>query len=397
MKFAVAPLAITLSIQALVSMASLTAPVLAPLAAEDIGGSAAHIGYFVALIYLGAMLSSVVSGGLVSRFGAIRVSQVALLLCAAGLASCTLAGLAGLLCSALLIGFGYGPVTPASSHILASSTPSHLMGLMFSIKQTGVPVGGALAGAVVPIIATGYDWQAAALAVAVACVVMALITQLKRDELETERVTSTASPAGLLDPFRLIFAHKALRDLALCSFFFGAIQLCLTTYLVTYLTDGYGATLVLAGMILAASQAAGIIGRILWGYMADRWISPRALLGILALSMAACSLLVASLSEHWPVFVITLICIAFGATAIGWNGVYLAEVARLAPPGKAGTITGGTLFFTYFGVVIGPPTFAVVSHATDSLATGFMLFGVVLLLTGISLVIPRGKPLTRER
>ena len=45
----------------------------------------------------------------------------------------------------------------------------------------------------------------------------------------------------------------------------------------------------------------------------------------------------------------------FGATAIGWNGVQLAEVARLAPPGTAGEVTGATGFVTFAGVVIGPP------------------------------------------
>ncbi|WP_417276298.1 hypothetical protein [Castellaniella sp.] len=40
---------------------------------------------------------------------------------------------------ALLIGLGYGPITPA-----------HRMSFVFSIKQTGVPLGGVLAGLVVP-------------------------------------------------------------------------------------------------------------------------------------------------------------------------------------------------------------------------------------------------------
>ena len=55
---------------------------------------------------------------------------------------------------------------------------------------------------------------------------------------------------------------------------------------------------------------------------------------------------------------------SFGATAIGWNGVQLAEVARHAPPGEAGAMTGATGFVTFSGVVVGPPLFALARRAS---------------------------------
>ena len=66
---------------------------------------------------------------------------------------------------------------------------------------------------------------------------------------------------------------------------------------------------------------------------------------------------------------------AFGATAIGWNGVQLAEVARHAPAGQAGTVTGASGFVTFAGVVIGPPTFALLAAVTGSYRVGFVAFG----------------------
>ena len=45
----------------------------------------------------------------------------------------------------------------------------------------------------------------------------------------------------------------------------------------------------------------------------------------------------------------------FGVTAIGWNGVQLSEVARLAPAGSAGKVTGATGFVTFAGVVSARP------------------------------------------
>jgi len=61
--------------------------------------------------------------------------------------------------------------------------------------------------------------------------------------------------------------------------------------------------------------------------------------------------------------VVAAISVLYGASAIGWNGVFLAEVARRAPAGQAGAATGGTLLFTYFGVLAGQPLFSYVASA----------------------------------
>ena len=66
----------------------------------------------------------------------------------------------------LVIGLGYGPITPASSHVLARTAPPSRMALTFSIKQTGVPAGAALAGALLPALALRIGWRAAFVAVA---------------------------------------------------------------------------------------------------------------------------------------------------------------------------------------------------------------------------------------
>lgn len=143
-------LAITLAVQAMVSMALLTLPVMAPVVGPALGVSAALVGVYVAIVYAGAMVASLGAGAVVGRFGAIRVSQAGLVVCAAGLALCAVPHVAPVALGAFLIGLGYGPITPASSHLLSRSTPAHRMSLVFSIKQTGVPLGGVLAGALVP-------------------------------------------------------------------------------------------------------------------------------------------------------------------------------------------------------------------------------------------------------
>ena len=181
------PLAVTLAIQAMVSMALLTLPVMAPVVALALGVSAAYTGLYVAVVYAGAVLASLSAGAAVARFGAIRVSQVGLALCAAGLALCAVPWLPSVALGALFIGLGYGPITPASSHLLALTTPAHRMSLVFSVKQTGVPLGGVVAGACVPGLALLVGWQGALLVTSAACILCAFAAQPLRRELDTDR------------------------------------------------------------------------------------------------------------------------------------------------------------------------------------------------------------------
>jgi MFS family permease len=295
---------------------------------------------------------------------------------------------------ALLIGIGYGPVTPASSHLLARTTPAHRLSLVFSVKQTGVPLGGALAGLVVPSLLLLTDWQGALLLVSLVCLVCALIAQPMRQDMDSDRNPSCHLALGnLVHPLRMVLSHRALAMLALCSFFFSATQLSLVTYLVTYLHDSLGQGLVTAGVGLSVAQFAGVGGRVFWGYISDRFLGARRMLATLAALMALSSAATALLSAGMPTFLLMGILGVFGASAIGWNGVYLAEVARQAPKGQASLATGGTLAFTFLGVVFGPPLFGALSGLFGSYRAGYAALALPTLVCCLMLVIQK-KSLT---
>ena len=98
--------------------------------------------------------------------------------------------------------------------------------------------------------------------------------------------------------------------------------------------------------------------------------------------MALGALASAFLTAQTPQSVVVAILVAFGASAIGWNGVYLAEVAKRAPEGMASVATGGTLVFTFFGVVVGPPIFGALSALFGTYRAGFTALVVVATVCG---------------
>ena len=125
-------------------------------------------------------------------------------MCAVGLVLTTGPAWAFLIAPAL-IGIGYGPITPASSQLLAHTAPPHRMALTFSIKQTGVPLGAALAGALLPLITMGHGWRVAVWAVAGSGVVIALLSQPTRAGLDVGLVREhRVSLDRLFAPLKLV-------------------------------------------------------------------------------------------------------------------------------------------------------------------------------------------------
>ena len=391
---AAAALAATLAIQVYVSFAASATPVLAPVVAPAFGVAPGLVGVFVGLVYVASMTASLFAGALVARYGAIRVSQVCVLLCAVGLAllpiaaAAAAAGVVLLAMAPLVIGAGYGPITPASSQVLARTAPPSRMALTFSIKQTGVPAGAALGGALLPVLALAFGWRAAFAGIAALGIAVVVAAQPIRSDLDRIRDRAhRLTLGGLTRPLRKVFADPVLAELASASFFYAALQVSLTSFLVVFLTEALRWSLVAAGLALTIATLGGVAGRILWGLVADRYVAPRMLLGYVGILAGASSLATAAYPADGPVTPLLMLVAVFGATAIGWNGVQLAELARHAPPGEAGTITGAAGFITFGGVVCGPPLFGLLAGVTGNYRTGFAAIGIAIVACGMWMLI----------
>ena len=389
MKGVVWPLIVTMAIQALVSLVVYAPPVLAPVAQTEIGLPASAVGIVTALIYFAATFTAISAGNLINHFGALRASQLSLVLAAAGIAIISTANPWLVALGALVIGTGYGVVTPSSSAILADRTPEKMRAFIFSLKQTGVPIGGALAGAAIPILIVGLGWKEAALIAGAACFVLAVAVQPYRAGVDlAPHAPRPAAPVHLLEPFKLVMSHPRLRELALASFSYSGMQMCMGSFLVVFLTERVGLTLGSAGAALSTAMIAGTVGRIAWGVFADNWISPRTVLAGLGAIMAIAAFVTAAITPSWPYPLLLVVSFVFGASAIGWNGVYLAEVVRNAPQGTAGSATGASLAMTYAGVVFLPTIFWLIVHVSGSYSMAFVATGSLTLWRGMLFLRP---------
>lgn len=371
--------------QALATLGRSTVPLIAAAIVSDLNVDPALVGVYLGIGSVAGFLTTMCCGGFILRYGALRMTQVGMLALGVGLSVTTLGWLPLFAAGAFVGGLGQAISTPSSSHLLGRLSPVRLAPLMFSIKQTGVPVGLMLAGVVAPALVAVADWRVAILTIAGLSVLAALAMQPLRERFDTDRNPGQPlSPADIRANVAGVLRSPALRAMCLAMFSFVGLQSLFTGFFVLYLVRGLGYDLPRAGFVFAIAVAVAVPARIGWGWLASRLIKPATLLSAIGIGMAGAAVLAAVLQPDWPTWVTTVIATVFSVTAVSWHGVLLAEVARLSPPGRIGATTGAVLAFGDVGALVMPLVFSAVLTLTGGYSGGFLIGGALAFAVGFT-------------
>ena len=370
------------------SSAILAVAVSAPDSAPDIGVRASYVGIFTGFVYFVAMFSGSFCPGFVVKYGPIRVSQFAVLIAILGLLTFTWASPVATVLCAIFLGVAYGPMNPASAPVLLSVTDSNSRALMFSIKQSGVTVGGAAAGLIVPMVAAWWNWKAGIIAVTVVGVISLILLHPLRSRFDSTR--SNMSPSWsfstVIMPVVQIMKIPMLRGFSLVGFTYAGVQISVSSFFVVFLVE-QGFTLVEAGVCFLFVNVGGIIGRVAWGGLSDKGLTPKYTLAVIGVISAVSLCVMFLVSGSWHRFLLYVFSFILGASTHGWNGVYLSEIANQAPEGESHNWTGGVQFLIYGGVAILPPIFGLFVVYTGGYTIPFFLIAFFALLASVSLLV----------
>ena len=396
MKHWLAALGATMLMQLVASFMGQSLPVIAPLMMASTGLAPERVGNLSSLTALATVLYLMIGGVFLSRMGPVRMLQLGTAMAVTALLVASLGQAWAIFLAAFMLGLGYGPTPPAGSRMLAATAPPAHRSLIFSIKQAGAPAGGALAGIIAAPVALAYGWPAALMLAFGVGVFAILVIQPLRPAFDAERnraqrlgLDAIFSPQAIRAPMAALRQNPLLPRVTLLSVSFAIAQGCLFSFTVTWLVEKRGLDLVLAGTVFAGMQLAGVVARILLGWVADRTGNALANLVAQGFAAGAAILALALLPDDagfWPLALIAVLCGFFGAS---WNGISLAEVARLAPPGKVAEATAGSTIFVFLGYVAGPSIFATLVSLTGSWTLPQILVAAQLLvmatLVGFSL------------
>ena len=308
-------------------------------ATETLGLPLAYASIFPAIAGGTAALGSAFSAKCIARLGTHQSLLLCLLTLLLGLILQSAGSLYLALAGSGIAGFAYALTNPVASALLAEvrSKRTHLV---FSIKQSGVPLGAGLAVLSGPLADTfTLLWMA---------IPSSILVLLLVSRPSLHLTPQFDQKAGLIGVWRDAEVSRLLM-MAMC---FGAVQMIVLGSFPSLLETGY-ISAVGASIALALGNSMGLFGRIFWGGLADRLHSGPLILTLIGFTSA---LLILTLL-YLPGLALGVFALT-GFVAIGWNGVFLAAI-RLSQHQAASTATASAMTYLFASGLIGQMIFAI--------------------------------------
>lgn len=395
------PIAAIFVLQTTSSFLARFIPIIAPAVSEEFGWSGSSIGYLTAANSLGGLAILVGGSVLLKQIGGMRTLQLCLLLGAASMAFFLHPSVSIALAACFVMGLSNGAANPAGSEVLQRFSPPGKRNLIFSIKQAGVPLGGVIAGLLIPAIIVLAGWRIALFLCALLVLLPTLATwriSSGLDETPTSGHWHMSMPTlhslhTLRVPLESLLSNLGLLKISIVGSLFAVSQSCWFTFTVIYLIDRLGFSLGLAGVVFAVMQAGGVIGRVALGWLSDHLRSATASLSVAAVVSATTTVLLGLSGPDWPVWTIVILAFVAGCSAASWNGVQIAEVARRSPPDMISeTAAGSSILVNVVNMVV-PTVFAAFVAFSGRYDYAFGFAGVCTLL--VLVFLPRDKQTTQ--
>lgn len=356
-------------------------PGLAPALRAEYALSLTGLGVLLASVTVGLLSTLVLWGAAADRYGERRVMTLGMLLAALALVAARGTTTVGPLMACLVVAGAAGSsVNAASGRAVLGWFAAEQRGFAMGVRQTALPVGAGLGAALLPPLAGARGLDAAFLALAVGCLVGALVVAV----LVREAPHQPVREAGGVSPVR----DARIRRMGLVSFLLVVPQFAVVAFLVVYLVDEHDVAVATAALLLAAVQFGGGAGRIVAGRWSDR-LGRRVLpLRRIAVTVAATFAVLALLEGAGARAAVPVVLLA-GVLAISWNGLAFTAVGELAGAGRAGTALGVQNTAVALGAALTAPVLAAVVERT-SWSAGYALAAAAGLTAALLL-----RPLVR--
>ena len=325
--------------------------------------SLAQVGVVLAAVNIGTVVTLFPWGLLADRIGERKTIGVGLTGCGAAGAGAAFAGSFGALVALLALGGALGGcVQSASGRAVMSWFAPAERGLALGIRQTAVPLGGAIAAVLLPALAAGPGLRSAFIALAIgsglgAAVGLALLRDAPSRDLEPQ----------LVRPLR----DRRLWLLCGGSTLYLAGQFAILGFVVLFLHEHRGFSNRAAAGVLAAVQVLGGVARIVAGRWSDRLrkrIVPLLWIGV---SLAAALVLSSALVDASLWLLVPSLLVA-GTFGLSWNGLSYTAAAERAGAARSGAAIGIQQTTLAMGSIVFPIAFAAVVDAA-SWRLGYLL------------------------
>jgi MFS family permease len=354
----------------------------APLFQDAFSLSGFQIGLLITALSLGYALALLPFGVVTDRFGERRTLTGGLAGLSLAVLAVALAPTYGLLLgAAVLLGSMYGSATPGTNKAIFDRIDPGRQHRALGIKQVGPTVGSAVGAVLVTGLAGAAAWQSGFLAAAAVGLAVTLVFFV--GYRGSDRAEAT------VPDFRALLSNRTYLVLLAVGFCIGAAFYTATGYTVLFVDESVGATVGVAGLVLATLQIASSAGRVAAGTLADvlPGTARRRTGTILLVQVGVGAVLFLSLPLADSLLVAGAVFVGLGLSILGSVSLYYSCISTTVDEEELGAASAaGQLSVTASGLVA-PPAFGYLVDASGYAAGWGLLSAFAFVAAALVLVV----------
>ncbi|MHC2831737.1 MFS family permease [Bacillus sp. F9_6S_D1_P_5] len=358
---------------------------------EEYGLTNMESGLLVSVVNVGPLFCMLFVGRLLDQYNEkLLISISSFLLGGSFLLTNIVNGFNGLLFVLLLVGMFYSVSQPGGSKVILKWFPKENRGLAMGIRQAGIPIGGALAGVLIPFFTIQYNVTYAINSMAYICIIGGLLFfMFYKEPYVQEDARKEHIKISFWTQLKVVIRKKELYPIYITGICMISLQMVLVGHFMKFLVKEQSITSIVAGTVFSVMFFSGMIGRVVLAASSDLFYkgNRRTPLFIAVCASIGLILLLVIGIHTITSGVLYGVSALLGFFSIGWFSLFIAEVAELASEDSVGITVSLALTFNQIAIIVAPILFG---YIVDEKGYTHAWLCIVLLLS-ISAVSLYGK------
>ncbi|MEY9979183.1 MFS family permease [Lysinibacillus sp. RC79] len=347
--------------------------------------SSLQTGFIVSAVNIGPIFSMMMFGYLMDKKGEKQIiGWGSILLGFSALLLMLVNNYAVLLFLLLIVGVWYGSAQTGGSTAIVKWFPDKHRGLAIGIRQTGIPIGGALASVILTYLYHHYSLTSVHLVQGLVAIAGGLLFLLIYQEPK-KRVEVAATSITFKEKLEAIKNNKDLYPIYIVGIVMMTLQMILVAHFMSYLHEEGGYSLTAAGQYLSLVLLGGMIGRVAIAWISDQFFAQkREYLLMIVMASTVILTVILPLMLHAKMLML-LCCFLLGFVALGWYSLFIACVTEQSHPHYVGLTVSAALTLNQFFIVIAPSLYGLMVTTFSSYQVALDIVALVVALGAMNL------------
>lgn len=339
-------------------------------------------GLLVSVVNVGPLFCMLFVGRLLDQYNEkILISISSFLLGSSLLLTNIVSGFNGLLFVLLLIGMFYSVSQPGGSKVILKWFRKENRGLAMGIRQAGIPIGGALAGVLIPFLTVQYNMTYAINSIACICIIGGLLFfMFYKEPYVQEEARKGHNNISFWMELKVVICKKELYPIYITGICMISLQMVLVGHFMKFLAGEQSITSIVAGTVFSVMFFSGMIGRIALAAISDvLYKGNRRIPLFIAVCASIGLILLLAMNIHTIMSgVLYSVSALLGFFSIGWFSLFIAEVAELASEESVGITVSVALTLNQIAIIVAPVLFG---YIVDEKGYAYAWLCIVVLLS----------------